>query len=110
VRLALGRVVEVKGAKRLAVLPAVAGSFAVPLRLEDPEGEMVVVDHRELEAVVELLAATEDEVNEELNELPERRRKSVREGLDYVFHTPSVALIIAVLGIISLFGINFNLK
>jgi MFS family permease len=34
--------------------------------------------------------------------------KSVREGLDYVFRTPSVALIIAVLGIISLFGINFN--
>jgi len=34
--------------------------------------------------------------------------KSVREGLSYVFHTPSVALIIAVVGIISLFGINFN--
>lgn len=34
--------------------------------------------------------------------------QSLREGLNYVFHTPSVFLIIAVIGIISLFGINFN--
>jgi MFS family permease len=34
--------------------------------------------------------------------------KSLREGLAYVFHTPSVLLIIAVIGVISLFGINFN--
>src|SRR2546423_11248575 len=34
--------------------------------------------------------------------------KSLREGLVYVFHTPSVLLIIAFVGVISLFGINFN--
>jgi MFS family permease len=34
--------------------------------------------------------------------------QSLREGLEYVIHTPSVLLIIAVIGIISLFGINFN--
>jgi MFS family permease len=34
--------------------------------------------------------------------------QSLREGLTYVFHTPSVLLIIAVIGVISLFGINFN--
>jgi MFS family permease len=34
--------------------------------------------------------------------------QSLREGLAYVVRTPSVLLIIAVIGIISLFGINFN--
>jgi MFS family permease len=34
--------------------------------------------------------------------------KSLKEGLDYVFKTPSVLLVIAVVGAISLFGINFN--
>lgn len=34
--------------------------------------------------------------------------KSLHEGLLYVFQTPSVLLIIAVVGVISLFGINFN--
>lgn len=34
--------------------------------------------------------------------------QSLREGLNYVYHTPSVFLIIAVIGVISLFGINFN--
>jgi MFS family permease len=34
--------------------------------------------------------------------------KSLKEGLDYVFKTPSILLIIAVVGAISLFGINFN--
>jgi MFS family permease len=34
--------------------------------------------------------------------------QSLREGLAYVVHTPSVLLVIAVIGIISLFGINFN--
>jgi MFS family permease len=34
--------------------------------------------------------------------------QSLREGLAYVWHTPSILLIIAVLGTISLFGINFN--
>ena len=34
--------------------------------------------------------------------------QSLREGLAYVVHTPSILLIIAVIGIVSLFGINFN--
>src|SRR6266550_3164320 len=34
--------------------------------------------------------------------------QSLREGLSYVIHTPSILLIIAVIGVISLFGINFN--
>ncbi|MGZ3616535.1 MAG: MFS transporter, partial [Ktedonobacteraceae bacterium] len=34
--------------------------------------------------------------------------QSLREGLEYVLHTPSILLIIAVIGIVSLFGINFN--
>jgi MFS family permease len=34
--------------------------------------------------------------------------QSLREGLSYVVHTPSVLLIITVIGVISLFGINFN--
>jgi MFS family permease len=34
--------------------------------------------------------------------------QSLREGLAYVARTPSVLLIIAVIGVISLFGINFN--
>jgi MFS family permease len=34
--------------------------------------------------------------------------RSLREGLAYVVHTPAVLLIIAVVGVISLFGINFN--
>lgn len=34
--------------------------------------------------------------------------QSIREGLGYVAHTPTVLLIIAVVGVVSLFGINFN--
>ena len=34
--------------------------------------------------------------------------QSLREGLSYVWHVPSVLLVIGVIGVISLFGINFN--
>ena len=34
--------------------------------------------------------------------------QSLREGLSYVWHVPSVLLVIVVIGVISLFGINFN--
>ncbi len=34
--------------------------------------------------------------------------QSLREGLAYVVHTPAVLLIISVIGVVSLFGINFN--
>src|SRR6266480_3099766 len=43
------------------------------------------------------------------NETPKQSTlQSLREGLSYVVHTPSILLIIAVIGVISLFGINFN--
>ncbi len=68
----LGRIVEVKGARRLAALPAVAGSYVVPLRLDDPEGELVVADHEEVEAVVELLAGSDEAMQALISEFPER--------------------------------------
>jgi hypothetical protein len=68
-----GRLPEVAGARRLVVLPAVAGSYAIPLRLEDPEGEFVVEDRHELEGVVSLLGQSEEEsFTTRLLDLPER--------------------------------------
>jgi len=68
----VGRIVEVRGARRLMALPAAAGSFVVPLRLVDPEGEMVVTDHDELEAVVGLLSEDDEAMLRILGESPER--------------------------------------
>ena len=34
--------------------------------------------------------------------------QSLREGLFYVWHMPTVLLVISVIGVIALFGINFN--
>jgi hypothetical protein len=68
-----GRLPEVAGARRLRVLPALAGSYAIPLRLEDPEGEMIVEDRHELEEVVSLLGQGEGEsFSARLLDLPER--------------------------------------
>lgn len=69
-----GRLPEVAGGRRLLVLPAYAGkSFAVPLRLEGPEGELVIEDRNELGTVVSLLSEPEsDEFAERLFDLPER--------------------------------------
>jgi hypothetical protein len=68
-----GRLPEVAGARRLVVLPAVAGSYAIPLRLEDPEGELVVEDRHELDDVVSLLGQSEEEpFTVRLLDLPER--------------------------------------
>jgi MFS family permease len=52
----------------------------------------------------------------ELHALPGRRTddqklstfQSLREGLFYVWHMPTVLLVISVIGVIALFGINFN--
>ncbi len=46
--------------------------------------------------------------NVSLDTVKQSTLQSLREGLVYVIRTPSVLLIIAVVGIISLFGINFN--
>jgi len=52
-----GRLVGVSHAKRLKVLPAVTGSFALPLRLDNPDGELVGNDDDALGALVEILTA-----------------------------------------------------
>lgn len=68
-----GRLTEVQGAPRMLAVPATAGSYAVSLELGMPEGEMVAEDHGELEAVVELLGVTDDDVLlDYLRDLPER--------------------------------------
>ncbi len=68
-----GRVPEVVGAKHLAAFPAYAGSYALPLRLEAPEGELVGDDRGALESVVQLLSASnEAPLQEHLSNLPER--------------------------------------
>ena len=46
--------------------------------------------------------------NVSLDTVKQSTLQSLREGLVYVIRTPSVLLIIAVVGVISLFGINFN--
>jgi MFS family permease len=46
--------------------------------------------------------------NVRLDTVKQSTLQSLREGLSYVIHTPSVLLITAVVGVISLFGINFN--
>ena len=46
--------------------------------------------------------------NVSLDTVKQSTLQSLREGLAYVIRTPSVLLIITVVGVISLFGINFN--
>lgn len=67
-----GRITEVKGTRHLAAVAPLPGSFVIPLRLDNPEGELVVADHRELETVVHLLETRTDRIDEALRELPER--------------------------------------
>lgn len=67
-----GRLTEVKGAPRLKATPAFAGSYILPMRLEPPEDELVVIDHGELEDAVGLLALDTDLLLERLLEFPER--------------------------------------
>lgn len=68
-----GRVPEVVAAKRLTAFPAYAGSYALPLRLEAPEGQLVGEDREALESVMDLLAeGGEDPLAERLTNLPER--------------------------------------
>ncbi len=57
-----------------------------------------------------LLLMRERELQWHPQQTGEKQRvlKSLGEGLDYVFKMPAVFLIIATIGVISLFGINFN--
>jgi MFS family permease len=62
---------------------------------------LALIDMSKLHAVEKRITAAGVEVKQST-------MKSLREGLHYVFKTPSVLLIIAFVGAISLFGINFN--
>ncbi|HWN72709.1 MAG TPA: hypothetical protein VNN15_02750 [Solirubrobacterales bacterium] len=67
-----GRVAEVVGARHLSAFPAFAGSYALPLRLEAPEGQLVGGDREALESLMRLLAEDETPLQERLGNLPER--------------------------------------
>jgi len=68
-----GRVPEVVGAKHLAAFPAYAGSYALPLRLEAPEGQLVGDDRGALESVMQLLSESDESpLRDQLSNLPER--------------------------------------
>lgn len=68
-----GPITEVKGAGRLAAMVPALGSYAIPLRLDPPPGEMLLsVDHHELEEVVSLITADDAALNQMLTTLPER--------------------------------------
>jgi hypothetical protein len=68
-----GRVADVVGAKHFAALPALKSSYALPLRLEAPQGELVGDDRQALEEVMKLLSSgSESELRQELGNLPER--------------------------------------
>ncbi len=57
---------------------------------------------------MDYLYAQARRANVNLDIVKQSTLQSLREGLSYVIRTPSVLLIIAVVGVISLFGINFN--
>ncbi len=57
---------------------------------------------------MDYLYAQARRANVSLDAVKQSTLQSLREGLSYVIRTPSVLLIIAVVGVISLFGINFN--
>jgi hypothetical protein len=67
-----GRIVEVKGARRLLATAPVRGSFELPMRFAEPEGELVANEGDELNVVVELLASDAESALENLRDLPER--------------------------------------
>ncbi len=55
----------------LEALPSLAGSYAVPLRLTPPDGQMIGQEYQELDALIALLAPSTN-LEEALQELPER--------------------------------------
>jgi hypothetical protein len=69
-----GPITEVKGAGHLAALASVPGSYAMPLRLDPPPGEMFAASHshNELEEVVGLIMAEGTVLDGMLMALPER--------------------------------------
>lgn len=66
-----GSLAAVPGGRELEALPALAGSYAIPLRATAPDGEMFAEDYRELDALIDLLKPTTN-LGETLHELPDR--------------------------------------
>ncbi len=66
-----GALAAVTGGRELEALPSLHGSYALPLRLTPPDGQMVGQEYQELDALIDLLAPTTD-LEEMLQELPER--------------------------------------
>lgn len=73
-----GALAGVAGGKELEALPAYAGSFALPLRLKPPDGQLVGEDFSELDELVELLAPSTN-LEETLPQLPERIGDELRQ-------------------------------
>lgn len=68
-----GRIADVVGSRHLSALPALSGSYAMPLRLEAPEGELVGDDREALEHVMALLSGDDShDLGDVLSHLPER--------------------------------------
>ncbi len=67
-----GRIVEVKGARRLVAMAPIRASFEMPLKFAEPEGQLIVTEHDELDVVVGLLSAGEESLLAKLHDLPER--------------------------------------
>ena len=63
---------------------------------------LAMIDLKRLHAQVKNLAVVEGATARP------RTFQSLREGLDYIWRTPSILLIIIIVGTVSLFGINFN--
>ncbi|NLG66020.1 MAG: hypothetical protein GX537_10490 [Actinobacteria bacterium] len=72
-----GALAAVPGGRSLEALPSLSGSYALPLRLREPEGQLVGEDYQELEALIHLLDPTTN-LEEELDELPDRIGDEVR--------------------------------
>lgn len=73
-----GALAAVVGGKELEALPAFAGSYALPLRLKPPDGQLVGEEFSELDELAELLAPATD-LDERLQQLPERIGDELRQ-------------------------------
>jgi hypothetical protein len=72
-----GALASVPGGRDLIALVPAAGSFALPLRLVPPDGELVGADYRELEALMGLLSPDAD-LSELLPTKPDRIGNELR--------------------------------
>lgn len=78
-----GSLAAVPGGRALEAWPAFNGSYALPIRLTPPDGQLVGQEYRELEVLMELLAPSTD-LGERLPELPERIGDELRSLLKVI--------------------------